>query len=320
MMDQETKRLLATAVAAAYQAGLKILEVYDTDFAVALKDDHSPLTQADTAAHRLIRDRLADLGLPLLSEEGRDIPFAERKGWQRFWMVDPLDGTKEFVRRNGEFTVNIALIEGVRPVLGVVYVPVTETLYFAAEGVGAFKAEKVSGLMVAGRGGRVEAAVDAAARPAAEVAAEPVAEAAAEPAAEPEAEATAEATAEPEAQLDRLMSAARPLPLQDAPQRPFTVVASRSHATDDLQKYLDDLAASHPGMARVSAGSSLKFCLVAEGTADQYPRLGPTMEWDTAAGQVVVACAGGRVVHYEGGAPLAYNKENLLNPWFVVAR
>ena len=260
------KKYLWAAIKASRQAGVKILEVYRTDFTVALKEDRSPLTRADTAAHRVIRDCLDKTGLPTLSEEGRDIPYEERRGWRRFWMVDPLDGTKEFVRRNGEFTVNIALIEGGRPVLGVIYVPVKDLLYFGARGVGAFKRDAFAA----------------------------------------------------SAEMEDLVAGSVRLPVERLQRRPFTVAASRSHVTAPLQAYLTGLEAEHPDMVTVSAGSSLKFCLVAEGAADQYPRLGPTMEWDTAAGQAIVEGAGGRVVEYDGGTPLRYNKEDLLNPWFVV--
>jgi 3'(2'), 5'-bisphosphate nucleotidase len=270
---------LGTAIQAAYRAGLKILEVYHTDFSVSLKADQSPLTMADTTAHREIRSLLDILGLPVLSEEGRDIPYAERRQWRRFWMVDPLDGTKEFVKRNDQFTVNIALMQDDRPILGVVYVPVGDTLYFGAEGLGAYKCQGLSTLF--------EKSDD-----------------------------PAPSLFEPRVQT--VVAHSVRLPAQSASRRNFTVVASRSHASEPLRAYLAMLEADHPGMTTVSAGSSLKFCLVAEGAADQYPRLGPTMEWDTAAGQVIVECAGGRVLEYDRGEPLRYNKENLLNPWFVV--
>ncbi|MCJ8503045.1 3'(2'),5'-bisphosphate nucleotidase CysQ [Desulfatitalea alkaliphila] len=276
----ETADYLVAAIDAAARAGAAILEVYGTDFGVDIKADRSPLTRADLAAHAVIRDRLRATALPLLSEEGRDIPYDERRGWGRFWMVDPLDGTKEFVKRNGEFTVNIALIDDQRPVLGVIFVPVSGACYFAAEALGAYKVERVAAISAA-LDGWVEA---------------------------------------PEAALERLLAVAHPLPLVGAAKRPFTVAASRSHVTDDLQRHLSALAADHPDMVRISAGSSLKFCLVAEGAADKYPRLGPTMEWDTAAGQAIVACAGGRVVTYEEGDPLRYNKPDLHNPWFIVRR
>jgi len=260
---------LETAVRAAIDAGREILAVYETDFGVEKKSDDSPLTVADQRAHEIIKAGLKHLGLPLLSEEGRAIAFEERRQWQRFWMVDPLDGTKEFIRRNGEFTVNIALIEAHRPVMGVVYVPVRDSLYFAAEGLGAFKLDQARQLFVT---------------------------------------------------FAALLAAAGRLPLADLPPRLFTVVGSRSHATADLAHYIEQLRVTKGELEFVSAGSSLKFCLVAEGRADIYPRLGPTMEWDTAAGQVVAQCAGARVVNHGTGEEMRYNKTSLLNPWFIVER
>lgn len=267
-MRDEARQYLETATEATRRAGRRIMEIYRTDFAVTLKSDRSPLTQADTAAHRVILECLGESGLPMLSEEGREIAYAERERWKRFWMVDPLDGTKEFVQRNGQFTVNIALIEEGRPVLGVIYVPVKDVLYFGVRAVGAFKRERFAALKA----------------------------------------------------MEDLTGKPIRLPVEGVPPRPFTVAASRSHVNAPLQAYLAGLEAEHPEVATVSAGSSLKFCLVAEGSADCYPRLGPTMEWDTAAGQAIVECAGGRVVEYDGGAPLRYNKESLLNPWFVALR
>ena len=241
-------------VGIAREAGYAILEVYDRDFAVTEKEDTSPLTEADLASHRVIRQRLASLTpeTPLLSEESATVPFAERSRWHRYWLVDPLDGTNEFIKRNGEFTVNIALIEGGVPVLGVVYVPVTGVTYFGEHDHGAFRQE----------GNQPPRPIHV--------------------------------TAE----------------LQGTPR----VVGSRSHAGEGLQRYLANLG-DHE---LVSMGSSLKLCLVAEGKADVYPRLGPTSEWDTAAAQAVVEAAGGRVTD-TGMAPLRYNtKDSLLNPEFFV--
>ncbi len=264
----DLKPLLEIVIAAAIEAGKAILEVYASDFAVQTKEDHSPLTLADKRSHEIIARRLAAPdagGLPLLSEEGRSIPFAERSAWKTFWMVDPLDGTKEFVKRNGEFTVNIAMIRERRPVLGVVYVPVTDILYFAAEGSGAWMLKQAA----AGQ---------------------------------------------------RSLSQAARLPVEEALNRPFTVVASRSHLTPETDAYLEELQQQHGKMEIVSAGSSLKFCLVAEGRADVYPRFAPTSEWDTAAGHAVVNEAGGVVVRSEDRKDMVYNKEDLLNPWFIAAR
>ncbi|MGH7318789.1 MAG: 3'(2'),5'-bisphosphate nucleotidase CysQ [Candidatus Rokuibacteriota bacterium] len=224
--------------------------------AVALtKADGSPLTRADRAAHRVITEGLAGLdpATPIVSEEGRVPDYAARRDWRRFWLVDPLDGTKEFLQRNGEFTVNIALIEDGEPVLGVVLTPALDLLYWACRGTGAWK--------------------QAGAAPA-----------------------------------TRIFSRER------SPGAPLTVVESRSHPSPELEDYLRTL----PVGQRIAVGSSLKFCWVAEGRADVYPRLGPTMEWDTAAAQCIVEQAGGQVTTLTQ-EPLQYNKENLLNPFFMVA-
>ncbi|MDG5467695.1 3'(2'),5'-bisphosphate nucleotidase CysQ [Deltaproteobacteria bacterium IMCC39524] len=239
----------------AKEAGKAILSVYDGEIEVEMKDDQSPLTAADKASHEVIvaglRQHFPEI--PILSEEGADIPYEERKGWSRFWCVDPLDGTKEFIKRNGEFTVNIALIEDGRPFAGVVYVPVQDKMYYGTLGAGGWRLEA---------GGKPEQIM--------------VRE------------------ADPEAGL--------------------TVVMSRSHPSPDLEAYLKDIKVAEA----MPVGSSLKLCVVAEGLADLYPRLGPTMEWDTAAGHAVVEAAGGTVLQSNGQA-LVYNKQNLLNPYFIVS-
>jgi 3'(2'), 5'-bisphosphate nucleotidase len=242
------------AIAAA--AARRILEIYNGPFDVELKGDNSPLTQADRAAHELIAARLAALtpDIPVLSEESARIEYAQRAGWTRFWLVDPLDGTKEFIKRNGEFTVNIALIENGQPVLGVVQVPVTGVLYLGVQGAGAWKVE----------GGQ-----------------------------------------------------RRPIRVRAYRGGHATVVASRSHRGEALDRFLARLEAREGAYDTASLGSSLKLCMVAEGAADIYPRLGLTSEWDTAAAHCVVECAGGQVVNLEG-RPLVYNKPDILNPWFLV--
>lgn len=246
-------QLLDRLLDIARDAGDKILRVYHSDFAVEHKEDDSPLTQADLAAHRHIVAALErlDLKLPVLSEEGVDIPYQTRRQWSRYWLVDPLDGTREFVKRNGEFTVNIALIDQGRPVMGVVHAPALNLTYGAAQDQGAFRVD----------GDRRHA-----------------------------------------------------LQTRKLPARP-TIVASRSHRDPAL----DVLLANAPEHDSVSRGSSLKFCLVAEASADVYPRTGPTSEWDTAAGQCVVEQAGGAVWQLPERMPLGYNqKESLLNPSFAV--
>ena len=265
--------LLVDAVIAAKKAGDAIVEVYGSVFNVEQKEDRSPLTLADRRSHEIISGHLQagkPASLPLLSEEGRDIPYKERKAWEYYWLVDPLDGTKEFIKKNGEFTVNIALMHRDRPVMGVVLLPVKDILYFAAEKTGAFKISDTSWIK-----NRLS--------------------------------------------FRELQGKAQRLPIKaEKGERTFTAIASRSHMSDETSAYLDTLKKEHGGLRTISAGSSLKFCLVAEGTADVYPRFAPTMEWDTAAGQAIVEQAGGVVLKYETGGPLRYNKENLLNPWFIV--
>lgn len=255
MTDESTRRLAERAGEIAVAAGQAILEVYRReDFGVVQKEDDSPLTEADLASHRVIRDALADLTpeIPLLSEESADIDHAVRSQWREYWLVDPLDGTKEFVNRNDEFTVNIALIRDFEPVLGVVHVPVSGDTYSGIVGSGATR------------------------RP---------------------------ANGDPE-----------PIQVKRPCASPVRVVGSRSHASPRLKEFLRQLG----DYRLLSMGSSLKFCLVAEGRADFYPRLGPTSEWDTAAAHAVVLAAGGRVVTLDGQA-LQYNRKvSYLNPEFLV--
>lgn len=240
----------------AIAAGEKIMEIYSTaDFGVDMKADNSPLTLADIASHEHIVASLAALtpDIPVLSEESRDISYQKRSTWSTFWLVDPLDGTKEFIKRNGEFTVNIALVEEGRPVLGVVHTPALGVTYYGAKGKGAFKQEN---------------------------------------------------------------GASQPIKVQAKTSETLNVVASRSHAGPETEAFLAALSKDYT-VNLVSKGSALKLCLVAEGAAHLYPRLGPTMEWDTAAAQCVAEEAGGVVTDVEG-KPLTYNKENLLNPFFIV--
>ena len=246
--------LIEPIVALSRQAGNAILEVYASDFDVQSKDDESPLTQADLASHRRIVSGLAEMtpGLPVISEESGLPSFEERSTWSTYWLIDPLDGTKEFVNRNGEFTVNIALIADGRPVFGVVHVPVQGKTYVGCEGHGA------------------ELRVDG---------------------------------EQPE-----------PIRVAQSSAQPVRVVGSRSHRGASLDAFIDKLG----DCDLVPMGSSLKFCVVAEGGADIYPRLGPTSEWDTAAAQAVVEQAGGSVVTLDG-KPMKYNqKEEILNPHFMV--
>lgn len=257
--DSAPQRRLATllddVISISYRAGREILALYGAEDArVVLKDDQSPLTMADLRAHEAIRQGLEALGsgFPVLSEESAVAPFEERRRWASYWLVDPLDGTKEFLSRNGEFTVNIALVCGHEPVLGVVFAPVLDLGYAGIMGMGAFKISK---------GGARQ----------------------------------------------RITGAARA-------GNPVRVVGSRSHRDDVIDGYLEKLGAHE----LLPMGSSLKFCLVADGRADVYPRFGPTSEWDTAAGHAVASAAKCTVVTADG-SPLRYNtKEHLLNPSFIV--
>lgn len=259
------KELLSTAIVASLRGGEEILKVYAQDFEVEFKADESPLTMADQNAHNAIEKILKETSLPILSEEGKSIPYSERKDWKRFWMVDPLDGTKEFVKRNGEFTVNIALIENGVSILGVIYVPVSKELYFAAQGIGSFKAENIVSFDT----------------------------------------------------LAGLMDFANKLPMA-APNDEVVIVASRSHLSAETEAFFEEQKKLGFKVSTLSRGSSLKLCMVAEGKARYYPRYAPTMEWDTAAGQAICELAGFKVVQYQSEIPVKYNKENLLNPWFLV--
>lgn len=263
------KELLNVSVLAAVEAGKKILEVYEQDFDVETKTDNSPLTLADKQSHNVIKNALASTGFPLLSEEGKELDYSDRGNWETFWLVDPLDGTKEFIKKNGEFTVNIALVKKGAPILGVVYVPVTGVLYYGAEGIGSFST-----------------------------------------------------TISKDASADEITNALKLAKTLPSAQKPvvYTVVASRSHNTPETESFIEEKRKEYGEVNLISSGSSLKLCLVAEGKAQVYPRLAPTMEWDTAAGHAVAKFAGCSVYNYETKNEVVYNKEKLLNPWFVVER
>ena len=254
MSNLNNPSVLEQLVEISRRAGLKILDWYEGDMGITLKSDDSPLTKADLASHELINEELSSRwpDVPILSEESADIPWETRKKWQQYWLVDPLDGTKEFINHNGEFTVNIALIRHHQPIMGVVHVPVTDTSYFGARDHGAWRQQG-----------------------------------------------TGETTS---------------IRVRLPAMQPAVIVGSRSHANPELASQLDRLGPHE----LISMGSSLKFCRIAEGLADFYPRLGPTCEWDTAAAQAVIETAGGRVVKIDG-SPLDYNrKEVYLNPHFFV--
>ncbi len=263
---------LVTALHAALDAGIAVLEVYSGDFSIETKADDSPLTLADRRSHSIITSGLEALKIPVLSEEGRNIAYAERQGWESLWIVDPLDGTKEFIKRNGEFTINIALVRRRRPILGVVYVPAEKQLYFAADSLGAYR------MKVEDPAGLSENPMD-----------------------------------------DFLNNAERISADSFSVARPYTIVGSRSHATPQLEAYVEEKRQEQGRVDFIAAGSALKFCRVAEGSADLYPRLGPTMEWDTAAGQAVAEAAGAAVFVKDTAEPLLYNKKDLTNPWFIVS-
>jgi 3'(2'), 5'-bisphosphate nucleotidase len=266
------KEYLLIALESALLAGEAIMDVYRKPvYEKEFKEDKSPVTEADWAAHDVIMEKLKVSGFPVLSEEGKKIHYNERKEWETFWLVDPLDGTKEFIKRNGDFTVNIALVNRQKAVLGVLYAPQHDLMYFSDTGSGAFRMEYFS---------EVWPEVDSA---------------------------------------DDLDKHAISLPM-DFGNKPFSVVASRSHRNDQTNQYIESLRKTHPDLEIVSRGSALKFCLVAEGSADIYPRFGPTWEWDTGAGQAIAEAAGCTVFLDDRDAPLIYNKEDLLNPFFIVKR
>lgn len=263
------KELTDIAVRAAIEAGEAIMKVYSTaDFGVEMKSDNSPLTIADRNAHAVIINYLNATSIPALSEEDVEpIPYSIRKSWARCWIVDPLDGTKEFIKRNGEFTVNIALIENGIPLFGVIYTPAQDVLHYSVPGVGAFRCDNAIQSLSA----------------------------------------------------DLIGKNAMKLPLVTPPSA-FTIVGSRSHSSPETEKYVAEMQSTFGAVDFMASGSSLKFCLVAEGKAHSYPRFAPTMEWDTAAGHAILVASGGNVVVWPDQSPLLYNREELLNPWFLATR
>lgn len=261
------KKLLATAIEAAIDAGAVIMKVYAKDFDVEIKSDNSPLTIADKNANTVINSFLIRTEIPIISEENKQLPYNDRKDWETCWMVDPLDGTKEFVKRNGEFTVNIALIHKNTPVLGVIYVPVTKTLYYGI-------VEENKGYKMVLENHSYSEVVNA-------------------------------------VNIERLQ------PIKES-SNIVKVVGSRSHKSPDTEAFIKSIEAEGKEVEIVSKGSSLKFCLVAEGNATIYPRYAPTMEWDTAAGHAICNAVGLKVYQVPGNKELQYNKENLLNPYFLV--
>jgi len=267
---QTQEETINIAINAALIAGQEIMEVYKHgDFNIEQKSDDSPLTVADKRAHKAIVDQLEATGLPILSEEGNDIPYEKRKNWNQFWLLDPLDGTKEFIKRNGEFTVNIALIDNNKPLAGVIYIPVLQELYFNLPGKGSYKVSKITN-------GPVK-----------------------------------------DINIENLLPKSEKLPLEQKREK-TVMVGSRSHMSPETNTFFEALKLQYGDAEILSRGSSLKLCMVAEGKADVYPRFGPTMEWDTGAGHAILNEAGFKLTGADGQSPFLYNKENLLNPWFIV--
>jgi len=267
-MIENIDTLLEIAIKAALEAGKRIIEIYNSeDFSIEYKRDNSPLTKADIAAHHIIQERLESTNIPILSEEGKEIPYVQRVQWENLWIVDPIDGTKEFIKRNGEFTVNIALIANQIPILGVIYVPVTKELYFGDNQFGSFKVLSVD-------------------------------------------------SSTPFSEI-KPNSIKLPFPIQ---KRNYTIVSSRSHLTKETISFITELEKMHGTIESISKGSSLKLCMVAEGTADCYPRFAPTMEWDTAAGHAICKYAGFELIDYKTKVEMLYNRIDLLNNWFIVRK
>ena len=258
--------LLIKAINASIKGGYAIMDVYASDFAVEHKDDKSPLTLADKNCNEVIENHLLGTDIPFLSEEGAKITYCERKDWEYSWLVDPLDGTKEFVKRNGEFTVNIALIHNGNPIMGVIYVPVKEELYFAMQGIGSYKVS-------------VNSVIE---------------------------------------NIETLISLSHSLPI-DYKRENYVIVGSRSHMSAETEVFFDEMKKKHGDVKVLAVGSSLKLCMVAEGKADAYPRYAPTMEWDTGAGHAIVKYAGFSVKQFNSTEDVIYNKEDFINPWFLVS-
>ncbi len=257
---------LKIAIQASIDAGNEIMKVYNSDFCYELKNDASPLTVADKRANDTINQYLLRTGIPIISEENAQIDYEERKSWDTCWIVDPLDGTKEFIKRNGEFTVNIALVDNGVPILGVIYVPDVRKLYYAD-----VLKKEIYYLNV----------------PSDEIS------------------------------LEKMLTTSKKIEYKKNKSNMIRVVGSRSHMNTETSNFIDSLKENYDEVEIVPKGSSLKFCLVVEGKADIYPRFAPTMEWDTAAAHAICKACGVSVLSKETNKELIYNKENLLNPWFI---
>lgn len=264
--------LLDIAIKAALAGGEEIMKVYELGskhFNIEIKSDNSPLTIADKNANSAICAIIEGCNIPILSEEIKALPYSERCKWSRMWIVDPLDGTKEFIKRNGEFTVNIALVEDGIPTLGVVYIPAKKRLYFGNSEIGSYLVDNID--------------------------------------------------CNSTKPLEQLIECSNKLPLNSG-DRAYTIVASRSHLSPETAEFIDREREIHNNIEITSIGSSIKICLVCEGSADVYPRFAPTMEWDTAAGDAVARSMGLMCAQVDEKTPLQYNKENLLNPWFIIRK
>lgn len=263
------KELLEISIIAAIEAGKEIMKIYQgEDFEIEIKKDNSPLTAADLKSNEVIDSFLVKTGIPILSEESSKTEYPVRKHWQKCWLVDPLDGTKEFIKRNGEFTVNIGLLEQNNPVMGVVYAPVLGDLYFGTVGDGAYKYHVNIGDHLP--------------------------------------------------DLDQIIQNSKKIPLPQKREE-LNVIGSRSHMSEETMFYVEKLKEKHT-VNLVTIGSALKLCLIAEGSADVYPRFGPTMEWDTCAGHAIIIAAGYLIFKEDGSSPLEYNKKNLKNPYFIAGK
>ena len=261
------RELLSIAIIASVKAGEAIMKVYSNKIDVVYKEDESPLTLADKNANKIINKYLVKSKIPIISEENKILTYEERKNWKQCWIVDPLDGTKEFIKRNGEFTVNIALIKNNKPIIGVIYVPVSKTLYFTSDNSSkSYKALLKTNTII----------------------------------------------------IDEIFNNAVEIFPTQKNNNILRIVGSRSHLNDTTKNYISKIEKKNK-IKIVSKGSSLKFCLVAEGGAEIYPRFAPTMEWDTAAGQAICEAVGVKVIDVTTNEPLKYNKQNLLNPHFLVS-
>lgn len=274
MIEQQLREyLLPYAFNAAVRAGAEIMKIYNSDsYNIEVKSDNTPLTIADRLAHNKIKEVLGATRIPILSEEGRAMLYEERKNWEMFWLVDPLDGTIEFIKRNNEFTVNIALMADNECIGAIVYVPYLGKVYFAERGFGAMLIEGIA----------------------------------------------------PDEQANytngEIRAHSKMLPLTTSTHDKFRIAVSRSHQTAETAQYIDQMREKHPDIEIVEQGSSYKFCLLAEGVIDYYPRTTTTYEWDTAAAELILREAGGEVRSLPDKQPLRYNKENLNNPWFECYR